>query len=84
MVDGYSIRFTPRASDDLVAIFEYIKADSPQNAAGVVQTLLDAIDSLAILPRRHKVHRLYRDPGRSVRAMTVAPFVVYYRVKEEH
>ena len=82
MSDLFRIRVMPEASDDVTNAFTYIEADSPQNAASVLQELFDAIDSLERLPHRYKVHRSNRNPTRVVRSMPVPPFVIYYRVLE--
>lgn len=80
MADQYTVRIMPRASNDLAAICTYIEKDSPQNAASVAQELLNAIDSLDILPHHYKVHEHRKDPSKTVRSMPVPPFIVYYRV----
>jgi plasmid stabilization system protein ParE len=80
MPNRYRIRTMPRASNDIVGICSYIEKDSPQNAASVAQALLDAIDSLEILPHRYKVHEHRKDPAKTVHSMPVPPFIVYYRV----
>jgi len=82
MPQRYHIVIQPRASNDLIAICEYIEQQSPQNAASVAQEILAAIDSLAIFPHRYKVHRSRRDLRLAVRSMPVRPFLVYYRVSE--
>ena len=78
----YRIRAMPRASNDIVGICSYIEKDSPQNAAKVAQILLDAIDSLEIFPHRYTVHEHRKDASKTVYAMPVPPFIVYYRVVE--
>ena len=50
---------------DLEGIFEYIRQDSPQNAAKMIRTLLDSIDGLEILPRRFDVPALGFSAGPS-------------------
>jgi addiction module RelE/StbE family toxin len=82
MPETYRIRITPRALADLEGIFEYINRDSPQNAAKMIRTLLDAIDSLDILPRRFDVPRTGAVRGRQVRSMPVQPYLVRYRIDE--
>jgi plasmid stabilization system protein ParE len=71
------------ASNDLIHIFDYVEQSSPQNAPSVVRSIFDAIDSLAQLPHRYKVHRSARSPDRVVRSMPVPPFIVYYRILEQ-
>jgi plasmid stabilization system protein ParE len=78
----YRIILLPRASNDIAAICSYIEQDSPQNAAIVAQSLMDAIDALEILPHRYRVHEHRRDPALTVRCMPVPPFLVYYRVDD--
>jgi toxin ParE1/3/4 len=78
----YRVVIQPRASNDLIDICAYIEQDSPQNAAGVARKLFEAIDSLEFMPHRYKVHCSSRDPNRVVHAMSVPPFIVYYRVVE--
>lgn len=72
----------PRASRDLLGICSHVEKHSPQNASGVAQVLLDAIDSLEIFPLRYKVHEHRKDPAKTVHSMPVPPFIVYYRVIE--
>lgn len=67
-----------------MAICTYIEQGSPQNAAGVAKRLLDAIDSLDLLPRRYKVHEHRRDPAKTVHAMPVPPYIIYYRVVDRN
>jgi len=85
MADNYRVQITTRAFADLERIFEYIKRDSPQNAAKMIQTLLDAIEGLSILPRRFDVPRTGSPRGRKIRSMPVKPYLVRYRIDErEH
>lgn len=51
----YRVRITPRALWDLQRIFDYIAQDSPDNAAGMIERILDAIDGLEFMPYRFKV-----------------------------
>src|SRR4051794_34283225 len=81
MADRYRIRITPRALADLEGIFTYVRRDSPQNAAKLIRTLLDAIDSLEILPYRYDVPRTGHARGRQIRSMPVRPYLVRYRVE---
>lgn len=80
MPDRHRVRITPRAADDMAGICSYIQQKSPQNAVRVAQTLVDAVDSLAVFPGRYKVHEYRRDPAKTVRSMPVPPFIIYYRV----
>jgi toxin ParE1/3/4 len=78
----YRVVISARASADLQSIFDYIRTDSPQNAAGMVARLLDAMDSLVLLPRRYPVVTSPRQPKHETRLMPVRPYLVYYRIVE--
>jgi toxin ParE1/3/4 len=82
MPERYRVVIMPEASAEMTRAFEYIERDSPQNAAGVVESIFAAIDSLEHLPHRCKVHRSNRNPARVIRSLPVPPFIVYYRIAE--
>ena len=63
MPDTYFVRITPRALADLEQIFEYIRQDSPQNAATMIEKLVESIAGLNILPHRYDVPRVGRSAG---------------------
>ena len=84
MLDTYRVIVLPQAFDDIDRIIEYIRAQSPQNAAQTLERLWAATQSLVEFPHRYKVHRSSRDPSRVVRSMPERPFVIYYRVIEQH
>ena len=82
MPESYRILITPRALADLEGIFQYIRRDSPQNASKMIGVLMDAIDSLNVLPRRYDVPRVGSIQGRQIRSMPVRPYLVRYRIDE--
>jgi len=84
MPERYRIIITPRASADLQDIHQYIEKDSPQNATSVAGEIIKAIDSLEIFPLRYRVYKGRKQPSEAVRRMPVPPFLIYYRVQEEH
>lgn len=84
MAERYRIIILPEASADIEGIFHYIEQNSPQNAAAVARKLVGAIDSLALLPHRCKVHVSHRTPERVVRSIPVSPFIIYYRIVERN
>jgi len=53
----YRVNLTLESAGQLEEIFDYIEAQSPQNAPRVIRRLLDAIFSLEQLPHRFKVVR---------------------------
>ena len=84
MPDRYRIIISPRASADLHGVHKYIETESPQNAAGVLDALIRAINSLEQLPHRHRVYQGRREPSAAVRRMPVPPYLVYYRVDDKN
>ena len=84
MPEIYHVRITPRALKDLEGIFDYIAQDSPQSAAGMIRKLIDAIDSLNLMPYRYDVPRTGSQRGRQIRSMPVRPYLVRYRVEERN
>jgi plasmid stabilization system protein ParE len=66
----------------LQEIFEYIEQHSPQNAAEMIERLLDAIDSLEMFPHRFKVVQNTDEAEAEVRSMPVKPFLVRYHVDD--
>jgi len=78
----YHTIILPQAASDLTEICTRIEQDSPQNAALVAQRLLDAIDSLELLPHRYKVHEHRTDPTKRVHSMPVSSFIIYYRIDD--
>lgn len=81
MAGDYRVIVSPLAFADLNQILEYIALQSPQGAATMTDRLLEAIASLEILPRRHKLFQT-RGNGPPVHSMPVDSFLVYYEVSE--
>lgn len=79
----YAILFTKRAATDLDAIFSYISRQSPASAAPFIRKLVDAIDSLAIFPRRYRLIYPHLRTRRGTRMMVVWPYLIYYRILED-
>lgn len=82
MNESYRIIMLPEASGDLERLHEYISQDSPDRAADMVATILDAIASLRSFPERYALVRLPVRTKHPSRFMTVNPFIIYYRVIE--
>ena len=57
----YRVIVLPRAFSDLDAILDYIGKHSPQNAAAMVDRLLQSMQGLTALPHRYKVHERRKD-----------------------
>jgi plasmid stabilization system protein ParE len=73
-------RLSRRALADLEAIYEYIAADSLENAATTIARILDEVDQLAQFRVLHKIVGRSRRMGTAVHSLTVPPYIVYYRV----
>jgi plasmid stabilization system protein ParE len=82
MAPLYCVKLTRRAGGHLQDIFDYIEKDSPQNAAKMIERLLDAIDSLDLFPQRYKVVKNEDLVGEEIRSMSVRPYLVRYHVNE--
>lgn len=78
----YRAVIVPQAISEIEDICSYIERESPQNAGMVAEKLIAAIDSLKVLPRRFRVHQHRLDKTKSVHAMPVWPFIIYYRVDD--
>src|SRR5438034_10527821 len=78
----HRVILTADALSDLEAIARYIRQYSPDNALGVAERILDAIDSLAFMPTRFRQVGKSRKRGTPIHAMVVRPFIIYYRVEQ--
>ena len=83
MSQTHLVRITGEALADLEHIADYIRRQSPQNAAMVAGRIVDAIDSLSFMPGRFRQVGKSRTRGSPVHAMVVRPFIIYYRVDEQ-
>lgn len=75
------VRFAPRAGRDLVAIRDYVAQDSgsAQTADRLISRLLDACDTLALLPQRHRPYR----HAPEWRMMPVGRYLIFFRVEPD-
>lgn len=77
------VRITREALVDLDRIADYIRRQSPQNAAAVAARIVDAVDSLSFMPDRFKQVGKSRKRASPVHGMVVRPFIIYYRIDEQ-
>ena len=82
MPDVYHIRLSRRVAQQLEEIFDFIAADSPENASAFIDQILKAIEGLKIFPQRQKIHRR-ASTGRPVRQLPVGNYVVFFEVQLE-
>ncbi len=80
MPPSFHIILSPEAAGDLETLHEYIRKDSPQNAAKVVGRILDAIGTLETFPHRNIVESKSRKIKDPVRSLPVKPYIIYFRV----
>jgi addiction module RelE/StbE family toxin len=80
LIPSYRIEISPRALRDLQAIFGYLEADSPSNAAAVAERILDGIDGLKELPFRFPVKQVVGST--EIRRLVVYRYIVQYSVNE--
>jgi plasmid stabilization system protein ParE len=79
----YRVSTSPQAEADIQLLHDYIAADSPKNAARMVDRILEAIQSLKLFP-----HRTVVRPQRSVwphrvRSLVVKPYVIFFWIVEK-
>lgn len=83
MLPKYRVRLTSQALFDLEEIHASISRDSPQNAALMLERILDSIDLLEVFPHRTVVERQTSSLRFPVRSLPVKPYVIYFRVIED-
>ena len=79
---AYRVDVLAPAKANLAEIFTFYRPVDPVYGAATVSGLLDAADTLAVLPYRCQVYRASRTAGRVVRAMPALPYRIFYRVRE--
>jgi toxin ParE1/3/4 len=69
------LRFTPRATQDLADIADYVREQSPQAALRVRAAILESLQNLALFP-----HIGRQQAAESVRKLVTRryPYLVYY------
>ena len=80
MPETHHLIITDEALFDLQEIARFIRNDAPDAAAGVAESIIAAIDSLASMPDRFRRVGKSRKRGTPVHALVVRPFIIYYRV----
>lgn len=83
MATRYHLIISPRASADIHAIHKYIAQDSEQNAASMIQKLIDSLDGLEEFPHRYRVAEQVKSQRGETRVMLVLPYLVYYRIMDK-
>jgi plasmid stabilization system protein ParE len=73
------LRFTPRATQDLVAIADYLRAHNPVAAQNVRAAILHSLQTLVLFP---EVGRRQIVPGVRKFVTRKYPYLVYYTLDE--
>ncbi len=73
------LRFTPRATQDLADIAEFIKLRNPTAALRVRESILEALQSAILFPR---IGRLQKVEGVRKLVTRKYPYLVYYTADE--
>src|SRR4051812_18409219 len=79
-MDRFRIIIPDEVFDQLDAIYEYVKNDSPQNAQKLLQRLIDAMYSLELFPMRCPRASTRRYPAGKYRKLLSKPYLIYFRV----
>jgi plasmid stabilization system protein ParE len=75
----FRVEITDPAIANLAEIVSYIARDNPEAAIALGNHLLDAALSLTKAPHKGSAYRKLAN----IRKLTVRPFKIFYRVKEE-
>jgi toxin ParE1/3/4 len=73
------LRFTPRATQDLATIADYIREYSPQAALRVRSAILESLQNLVVFPRLGRQQQV-----EGVRKLVTRhyPYLVYYTIDD--
>ncbi len=73
------LRFTPRATQDLAGIADYVREHSPQAALRVRSAILESLQNLALFPRLGRQQQV-----EGVRKLVTRryPYIVYYTIAD--
>jgi plasmid stabilization system protein ParE len=82
MATQYRVILSPRGLAEIEEICGYYETIAPDYSRILYQTLVTRIGGLGDLPKVYRVYEYRRDPALTVHAMTVSPYIVYYRVSD--
>ena len=71
------LRLTPRATQDLTAIGDYIRSKNPTAAVRVRSAILETLQLLVRFPGAGRAQTV-----EGVRKIVTRPYIVYYRIDE--
>ena len=80
----YKVTWSNTAEKDLIAIVEYIAADSPSNALKVFKNIKQKASSLYPFPKRGRIAPELRDQGiLQYRELVISQWRVIYRISKK-
>jgi plasmid stabilization system protein ParE len=82
MIPQYRISYSPAAIAVIAKIYTYIAQDSPENAEGMTERILAAIDLLGHFPRRQRAWRYGQSPDETVYSLPIPPYMIFFRISE--
>lgn len=77
-MDRPPLRFNRQVLSELQSIFDFIKADSPDRAAGMIAEILDGLELLRESPIRHKVVGRSQRHDSLVHRVVIGKYLAYY------
>ena len=80
MARKYSLRYLPIAVDDLIAIFDWIAADSAKNAASFLEKLDHQMSALRGHPLLGRIPRDDKLKNAGYRVLIIESYLVFYQV----
>jgi toxin ParE1/3/4 len=83
MPSDYRIILATRVVSDLQGIFDHIAAESPQNAAKVVNRVLTALEGLKAFPHRTVVVKQPLRLKNPIRSLPVQSWVIFFTVSDD-
>ncbi len=82
MPNHYEVRISLRAAGELDEITAYLAQFSSEAGDRTARRLLDAIESLNLLPKRFRVVKSSTEVKGDVHSMPVRPYAIRYRVDD--
>ena len=82
MTPRYHLILTMRAADEMEAIFDFIREDSPHNASALIAGIVEAIDNLAYFPFRTIVAGGSAKGRLPLRSLPMGNYLVFFRVNQ--
>lgn len=72
------VRWSEPASEDLIAIYDFIARENPAAAADVLQMLIETAERLAVYPQLGRIGRVTGS-----RELVAPPYIIVYSIVEQ-